>query len=103
MCDKAVDDCLGALKFFPDWFVTSKKMQLIIYSILMKTLVIPQNAVDNILHFNEDPCNPTFSCNEMGILNIDLNNINLDDTNYDEGDPEIIIHIRLPAYHIKSE
>ena len=39
----------------------------------------------------------------MGILNIDLHNINLDDTNYDEGDPEIIIHIRLPAYHIKSE
>ena len=39
----------------------------------------------------------------MGILNIDLNNINLDDTNYDEGDPEIIIHIRLPAYDIKSE
>ena len=41
MCDKAVDDCLGALKVFPGWFVTSKKMQLIIYSILMKTLVIP--------------------------------------------------------------
>ena len=39
----------------------------------------------------------------MGILNIDLNNINLDDTNYDEGDPEIIIHIRLLACHIKFE
>ena len=24
MCDKAVDDCLAALKFVPDWFVTSK-------------------------------------------------------------------------------
>ena len=24
MCDKAVDDCLAALKFVLDWFVTSK-------------------------------------------------------------------------------
>ena len=24
MCDKALDDCLAALKFVPDWFVTSK-------------------------------------------------------------------------------
>ena len=37
----------------------------------------------------------------MGILNIDLNNINLDDTNYDEDDPETIIHIRLLAWQIK--
>ena len=37
----------------------------------------------------------------MGIIRIDLNNINLDDTNYD--DPETIIHIRLLVWHIKSE
>ena len=37
----------------------------------------------------------------MGILNIDLNNINLEDTNYDEDDPDTIIHIRLLAWHIK--
>ena len=24
MCDRAVDDCLAALRFVPDWFVTSK-------------------------------------------------------------------------------
>ena len=39
----------------------------------------------------------------MGILNIDLNNINLDDTSYEEDDPDTIIHIRLFAWHIKSE
>ena len=33
----------------------------------------------------------------MDILSIDLNNINLDDTNYDEDDPETIIYIRLLA------
>ena len=39
----------------------------------------------------------------MGILDIDLNNINLDDTNYDESDHENIIHIRLLVWHIKFE
>ena len=43
---------------------------------------------------NENSGNALFSCNEMGI---DLNNINLDDTNYNEDDPETIIHIRLLA------
>ena len=33
----------------------------------------------------------------MGILNIYLNNINLDDTSYDKDDPDTIIHIRLLA------
>ena len=36
----------------------------------------------------------------MGIHNIDLNNINLNDTNYEEDDPDTIILIRLLAWHI---
>ena len=39
----------------------------------------------------------------MGILNIDLNNINFDDSNYDEEDPDTIVLIRLLAWHIKFE
>ena len=39
----------------------------------------------------------------MGILNIDINNVNLDDTNYNEDDSKTIIHIRLLAWHIKFE
>ena len=31
----------------------------------------------------------------MGILDTDVNNINLDDTNYGEDDPDTIILIRL--------
>ena len=31
----------------------------------------------------------------MGIVSIDLNNINLDDTDYKEDEPETIIRIRL--------
>ena len=60
-------------------------------------------ADENILYFNEDSSNVIFNCNRMGILNIDLNNINLDDTNYEEDDPDTIILIRLLAWHIKFE
>ena len=94
MCEEAVDDCLAALKFIPDWFVTSK---------MIKKLLTTLYADDNILNFNEDSANVVFSCNEIGILNIDLNNINLDDTNCNKDDHENIIHIRLLAYHIKFE
>ena len=55
---------------------------------------------ENLLYFNEDSDNFVFSCNEMGILNIDLNNINLD-KNFDEDDPDIIICIILLAWHVK--
>ena len=34
----------------------------------------------------------------MGILNVDLNDINLDDVNFDEDDHETIIHVRLISW-----
>ena len=43
-----------------------------------------------------------FFCNEMVILNIDLSSVN-HDTNYNKGDPETIIHIRLLGLHVKLE
>ena len=39
----------------------------------------------------------------MAILNIDLTNINLDDTSYEEDDPDTIILIRLLDWHNKFE
>ena len=88
MYDEAVDDCLAALKFIPNMFVTSKiitKLRTALY------------ADDNILYFKEYSGNARFCCNEMGILDIDLNKINLGETNYDEHYPETIIDIRLLA------
>ena len=38
----------------------------------------------------------------MGVVNIDLNNINLDD-NFNEEDPNTIILIRLLAWNVKFE
>ena len=39
----------------------------------------------------------------MGNLSIDLNNINLDNANYDEDDLETVIHINPLAWNIKFE
>ena len=49
--------------------------------------------------FDEDSGNVTFSSDELGVLTIDLNNINLDDINFDEDDSETIIHVRIMAWH----
>ena len=82
MCDEAVDDCLAALDFVPDSFVASK---------MIEKLFTALYGDEIILNFNEDSSDVTFSCNEMGILSVNLNNINLDGTNYEQDDPENII------------
>ena len=84
----------SCINFFPDWLVTNK---------IIKILFTALYADENILYFNEDSGNVVFICNEMGIFNIDFNNINLDNTNYDEDDPDTIILIKLLAWNIKSE
>ena len=73
-----------ALKLISDWFVTSK---------MIWKLFTALYADENILYFNEDSGNVVFNCNGMGILDIDLNNINLD-YNFNEDDPNTIILIR---------
>ena len=93
MCDEAVDDCLAALKFIPDWFVTSK---------MIKKLFVALCANDGLLFFDEDSGNVTFCCDEIGIFSINLNHIYLDN-NFDEDDPDTIILVRLLALHITSK
>ena len=90
---KIVDDSLAALKLIPDWFATSK---------MVKKLFTALYADENILYFDEDFGDVVFNWNGGGILNIDLNNINLDN-NFGEYDPDTIIIVRLLAWHIKFE
>ena len=94
MCDKAADGCLAALKFIPYWFITS---------IMILILSTAFYVDENILCFNEDQSNVVFICNGTAILNIDLNNINLDDNNYDEDDPDTTVPIILLACYINFE
>ena len=95
MCDETVDDCLAALKFVYDWFVTSKMIKTLLFTAFY--------ADENIRYFNEDSGIVVFTCNGMGILNIYLNNVNFDDTNYDEDDPDAIIPVIILAWQIKFE
>ena len=70
---------------------------------MIKELFTTLYADENILYFKEDSDNVMFSCNEVSFLNIDLNNINLDNTNHEEDDPDTFIHSRRLAWHIKFE
>ena len=90
ICDKAVNDFLPALKLVPDWFVTSK---------MVKKLHNPLFTDDDILFFKRDSANVTFSSDETDVFSVDLNNINFDDVNFDEDDPETIIHFRILAWY----
>ena len=55
------------------------------------------------IYSNEDSGNVVFSCNEMGVLNIDVNCINLDDNNFNEDDRDTFILIILLSWHTKFE
>ena len=69
---------------------------------MIKELFTALYIDESRFYVNEDSGNVTFSCNEMGILNIDLNNIN-HYKNFDDDDPDTIILIRLLAWHIEFE
>ena len=73
MYDKVVDDFLPALKFIPNWFVTSK---------MIKKLHNTLFTDDGMLFFNGDSVSVTFFGDELGILSVDINNINLDDVSF---------------------
>ena len=83
MCDEAIDDSLTALKFILNRFVTSKirKKILLLYT---QMIICPISK--------EDFGDVIFSCNEMGIVSIDLNNLNLDNTNNNEDNSETIYY-----------
>ena len=89
MSDKTVDDFLPTLKFVLDKFVTNKMIEKL-YNALF--------ADNNIFFFDKDSGNVTFSRNEIGILWVDLNYINLDDTNFNEDVHKPVIQVRLSTW-----
>ena len=60
------------------------------------------HAHDDILFYNKDFDKVIFIANQRYILTVDLDKINLDNNNnFDEDDPDTIIHVRLLACHSK--
>ena len=89
MCDEAGNDPLSVLIFFLIGLLQVK---------LLKNFFNALYTYNNIIYFNDNSGNVTFSCNKMGILSIDLNNINFDNS-YDDDDPETIIYVRPFTWH----
>ena len=54
---------------------------------MIKKVLTALYADDNIPFFYKYSVDATFFCNQISVLSVDLNNINLDGTNYDENDP----------------
>ena len=84
MCDEAVDDSIAALKLDLLQVKWLKKLNTAFYT------------DDGLLLVDGDSGIVNFCWNEMGILSVNLNNINFDN-NFDEDDPDTIILIRLLA------
>ena len=71
MCEKAVDVCLPALTFVPDWFITNKMLE-------KRDIVFSNN---DIVFVNEDSDVTFFS--DMCLNTIYSHHINLGDDNFD--------------------
>ena len=80
MCDEAVHDCLVALEFIPDSFVTSKMINAL-------------HVNKNIVFYNKDFDKVIFIGDEKHILAADLEKVSLD--NFDEDNLDHNIHIRF--------
>ena len=77
ICDKAINAFLLALKFVPDWFLTSK---------MIKRLNDALFANDDIIFINKDSNNITFSLSFTLTLSVDVDQIHPDDVDFDEDD-----------------
>ena len=93
ICDKVVYGFLLVLKFVPDWFLQIKRLKNFTH-LYLQTMVY---------FFDRDIGNVIFCCDEMGVLSVNVIKINLDDTNYDEDDPDTTILARLLTGDIKFE
>ena len=69
---------------------------------MIKRLFTDLYADENVLYFNEISGNVVFICNGMSILNVDLNNINLDNTKRKELKKELNEELMPKAWHPKK-
>ena len=117
MCDRIVSEDSFLIVYCPYKYIKQKcvmklflilkwHLSLFLIGLLhaewLKKVFTALYADANLLYVNEDFANAVFNWNGMGILNIDINDINHDD-NFHEVDLDTIILIRLLAWHINFE
>ena len=54
----------------------------------MKIYIVFINAYFDVTFFSDD----------MGLVNVDLNNVSLNKDNFDDDDPETVTHVRLMTW-----
>ena len=74
MCDKAVHACLSALKFGPNWFVTNRRLEKIVFF----SGDIGLDGIESDI--------VTFCKDDVDLFTIDFNNINLGNNSFHEVD-----------------
>ena len=103
MCDKASSEDYFTIVFCPDKYKSQRMcdeaVDCFVTKKMIRKLYTALYTDEHILYFDEVSGSAVLPCNEMSILNIDLNNINLDN-NFDKDDPGTIILIKLLAWHI---
>ena len=67
---------------------------------MIKNLYTASYADNVLLFFDENSGDTTFCCDEMGILSVNLNDINFNN-NFNEDDPDTVILFRRLALHSK--
>ena len=94
MSDEVVDDCLVALKFICDWFVTSEMLEKFHDALF---------ANDDILFFNEDFNKVTFIANKRHNLAVDLDKLIFMKIKILMKMILILLFVRILAWHSKFE
>ena len=89
VCDKAIDSHLLTLKLLTDWFVTNK---------MIDKLDSATFSDDYIVFGDLDSDFATAFSKDINLHSITIDNINLDDYNFDYCDPETISHVRLMGW-----
>ena len=64
---------------------------------MIKKLFTVLHTDENVIYFDEDFGNLVFNCNEIDIINTDLNYVSLDNNDFNEDDSGTIIHVRRSA------
>ena len=84
MRKEQIDACLPLSKFVPEWFFSNKTLKDIDNAVSVNDDIFVIADTDTVTFFTE----------YMGLFIVYLN----DDDNFDNGDPEAIIHVRLMAW-----
>ena len=119
MCEKAVDICvqkfflkkkyinvvsinISLKKYVKKLFCLSTNIRICSWWLVKNKMLEKRDDVvfanDDIVFINWDYDNVSCFGDDMALVNINVNNVSLDDDNFDDDDPKTVIHVRIMAW-----